>query len=77
MLAWLKEGHGETPASTGRKGDHLVGDYYVKFNDMLTAEVKEIMEREGIEKDEAEKKAGVLKEAQEMLLKWERGDKDR
>lgn len=76
MLAWLKEGNGETPASTGLKGDHFVGDYYVKFNDMLTAEVKGIMEREGIERDEAEKKAGVLKEAQEMLLKWERGDKE-
>ncbi len=76
MLAWLKEGNGETPASTGLKGDHLVGDYYVKFNDMLTAEVKEIMEREGIEKDEAEKKSYLLKEAQDMLLKWEQGDKE-
>jgi arginyl-tRNA synthetase len=76
MLAWLKEGNGETPASTGRKGDHLVGDYYVKFNDMLSAEVKEIMEREGVEKDEAEKKAKLLKEAQDMLLKWEHGDKE-
>jgi arginyl-tRNA synthetase len=76
MLAWLKKGNGETPASTGRKGDHLVGDYYVKFNDMLSAEVKEIMEREGVEKDEAEKKAKLLKEAQDMLLKWEHGDKE-
>ncbi len=76
MLAWLKEGNGATPASTGRKGDHLVGDYYVKFNEMLTAEVKEIMEYEGIEKEEAEKKATLLKEAQDMLLKWESGEKE-
>ena len=76
MLAWLKEGNGATPASTGLKGDHLVGDYYVKFNEMLTAEVKEIMEREGIEKVEAEKKATLLKEAQDMLLKWESGEKE-
>ncbi len=76
MLAWLKEGNGATPASTGLKGDHLVGDYYVKFNEMLTAEVKEIMEREGMEKEEAEKKATLLKEAQDMLLKWESGEKE-
>jgi arginyl-tRNA synthetase len=76
MLAWLKEGNGATPASTGRKGDHLVGDYYVKFNEMLTAEVKEIMECEGIEKEGAEQKATLLKEAQDMLLKWESGEKE-
>ncbi len=76
MLAWLKEGNGETPASTGRKGDHFVGDYYVKFNNLLNAEVKEIMVREGIEKEEAEKRAEVLNEAQDMLFRWERGDKE-
>ncbi|MDD2595584.1 MAG: arginine--tRNA ligase [Bacteroidales bacterium] len=76
MLAWLRKGNGETPATSGKKGDHLVGDYYVEFNNMLTAEVNRIMEEKGIDKDEAEKQAPLLKEAQEMLLKWEQGDKD-
>src|SRR5574344_36452 len=75
MLAWLKKGNGATPESTGKKGDHLVGDYYVEFNNMLTAETKQIMEADSsIDKDEAQKMASCQKEAQNMLLKWEQGD---
>ncbi|MBP5210340.1 MAG: arginine--tRNA ligase [Bacteroidales bacterium] len=74
MLAWLKFGNGTTPESTGIKGDHFVCNYYVKFNEMLSAEVKQIMENENVDKEDAEKKAACLKEAQEMLVKWESGD---
>jgi arginyl-tRNA synthetase len=73
MLAWLKCGNGETPESSGKKGDHLVGDYYVKFNDLLKAEVSELVAG-GMDPEEAEKKAPILQEAQEMLVKWEQGD---
>ncbi|MBO4768240.1 MAG: arginine--tRNA ligase [Bacteroidales bacterium] len=73
MLAWLKCGNGATPESTGKKGDHLIGDYYVKFNDLLKAEVKELMAG-GMSEEEAEKNAPILREAQEMLVKWEQGD---
>ena len=73
MLAWLKCGNGETPESSGKKGDHLVGDYYVKFNDLLKAEVAELVAG-GMDSEEAEKNAPILKEAQEMLVKWEQGD---
>ena len=73
MLAWLKCGNGETPESTGKKGDHLVGDYYVKFNDLLKAEVAELVAG-GMPEEEAEKNAPILQEAQAMLLKWEQGD---
>ncbi len=73
MLAWLKCGNGETPESSGRKGDHLVGDYYVKFNDLLKAEVAGLVDG-GMDPDVAEKEAPILKEAQEMLVKWEQGD---
>jgi len=76
MLAWLRTGNGETPESTRKKGDHFVGDYYVAFNEMLNAEVKEIMESDHVDKDEAEKKAEILKDAQKMLFKWEKGDKE-
>lgn len=76
MLAWLKKGNGITPQSSGKKGDHLVGDFYVEFNNMLTEEVNAIMERDHVDKDEAEKRSTCLKEAQEMLFKWEQGDKD-
>ncbi|MBQ7575020.1 MAG: arginine--tRNA ligase [Bacteroidales bacterium] len=73
MLAWLKCGNGATPESTGKKGDHLIGDYYVKFNDLLKAEVKELVAG-GMDEEEAEKNAPILREAQEMLVKWEQGD---
>lgn len=73
MLAWQKMGNGETPQSSGKKGDHLVGEYYVLFNDMLKKEVDQMV-KSGISKDEAEKNAPILKEAQQMLVKWEQGD---
>ena len=73
MLAWLKTGNGETPESSGKKGDHLVGDYYVAFNEIYKKEVDELTAG-GMSKEEAEKNAPSLKEAQEMLLKWEQGD---
>ncbi len=75
MLAWLKTGNGETPESSGKKGDHLVGDYYVAFNDMYRKEVDELVAG-GMSREEAEKNAPVLKEAQQMLLRWENGDKE-
>ncbi|MBP9993255.1 MAG: arginine--tRNA ligase [Bacteroidales bacterium] len=73
MLAWLKCGNGITPESSGMKGDHLVGDFYVKFNDLFKAEVKELVAG-GMSEDDAEKNAPILKEAQAMLVKWEQGD---
>ena len=76
MLAWQKWGDGETPASSGKKGDHLIGDYYVAFDKHYKAEVAEIMEREGCTKEEAEAKSPLMAEAREMLVKWEAGDKD-
>ena len=75
MIAWLKTGNGVTPQSSGIKGDHLVGDFYVKFNDLYKEEVEKLVS-EGMTKEEAEKNAPILKEAQEMLVKWEQGDKD-
>ncbi len=73
MLAWLKTANGETPETSGKKGDHLVGDCYVAFNDLYKKEVEELVAG-GMSKEEAEKNAPSLKEAQEMLLKWEQGD---
>ena len=73
MLAWLKTANGATPETSGKKGDHLVGDCYVAFNDIYKKEVEELMAG-GLSKEEAEKRAPSLKEAQEMLLKWEQGD---
>lgn len=73
MLAWLKTANGETPETSGKKGDHLVGDCYVAFNDIYKREVDELVAG-GMPKEEAEKNAPSLKEAQEMLLKWEHGD---
>lgn len=73
MLAWLKTANGETPETSGKKGDHLVGDCYVAFNDIYKREVDELVAG-GMPKEEAEKNAPSLKEAQEMLLKWEQGD---
>lgn len=73
MLAWQRLSGEETPQSSGLKGDHLVGKYYVAFNDMLVKEVEELTSQK-ISKEEAEKNAPLLKAAQEMLLKWENGD---
>lgn len=73
MLAWLKYGNGETPESSGKKGDHLVGDYYVAFDKHYKAEVAALMEK-GMTKEEAEAASPLMKEAREMLVKWEAGD---
>ena len=73
MLAWLKYGNGETPESSGKKGDHLIGDYYVAFDKHYKAEVAELMEK-GMTKEEAEAASPLMKEAREMLVKWEAGD---
>ena len=73
MLAWLKTGNGETPESSGKKGDHLVGDCYVAFNNIYRKEVEDLVAG-GMPNEEAEKNAPSLKEAQDMLLKWEKGD---
>ena len=75
MLAWLKVGNGETPESSGKKGDHLVGDCYVAFNNIYKAEVAELV-ASGMSEEEAEKEAPCLREAHEMLVKWEQGDKE-
>ncbi|MRI02298.1 arginine--tRNA ligase [Kriegella sp. EG-1] len=75
MLAWQKFGKGETPESTGLKGDKLVGNYYVAFDKAYKAEIAELVEN-GTKKEEAEKAAPLLIEAQEMLRKWEAGDED-
>lgn len=73
MLAWQKYGNGQTPASTGMKGDHLVGDYYVRFDKEYKEQVRQLM-RGGMEQEIAEREAPLMKEAQEMLVKWEQGD---
>ena len=75
MIAWKKAGNGVTPESSGKKGDHLVGDFYVKFNDLYKAEVAEL-EAKGMSKEEAEENAPILQEARQMLVKWEQGDKE-
>lgn len=73
MLAWQKWGNGATPESTGIKGDHLVGDYYVKFDKEYKAELS-ALEAQGMSKEEAEEKSQLMAEAREMLRKWEAGD---
>ncbi|SNZ01624.1 arginine--tRNA ligase [Flagellimonas pacifica] len=73
MLAWQKFGEGETPESTGLKGDHLVGKYYVAFDKAYKEEIADLV-TSGTEKEKAEKEAPILLEAQEMLRKWESGD---
>ena len=73
MLAWKKFGGGETPESSDKKGDHLVGDYYVAFDKHYKAEVAELMAG-GMTKEEAEAASPLMKEAHEMLVKWEAGD---
>lgn len=74
MLAWKKWGDGATPESAGKKGDHLIGDFYVAFDKHYKAELKEIMEKENVSEEEAEKKSTLMAEAREMLRKWEAGD---
>ncbi len=83
MLAWLKWGNGETPQSSGKKGDHLIGDYYVLFDKHYREQVAELTKKfvsEGMNendaKEKAEREAPLIKEAHEMLVKWEQGDKD-
>ena len=83
MLAWLKYGNGETPETSGKKGDHLIGDYYVAFDKHYREEVKQLTAQymaEGMGEEEAEKKAKevspLIKEAHEMLVKWEQNDPD-
>jgi arginyl-tRNA synthetase len=75
MLAWQKWGAGVTPEQSGRKGDHLVGDYYVMFDKVYKAQQAEL-KAQGASDDEASRQAPVLREAQEMLRKWEQGDED-
>ena len=83
MLAWLKYGNGETPESSGKKGDHLVGDYYVAFDQHYRAEVAELKAQliaQGVSEEEAETRAKaevpLMVEAREMLRKWEQGDEE-
>jgi arginyl-tRNA synthetase len=73
MLAWLKWGNGDTPESTGKKGDHLIGDFYVAFDKHYKAEIKELVEK-GMSPEEAEKQAPLIQEAHDMLRRWEAGD---
>lgn len=73
MLAWLKYGNGATPESTGIKGDHLIGDYYVAFDKHYKEQIKELMEQ-GMSEEEAKNEAPLIKEAREMLVKWENND---
>lgn len=74
MLAWQKWGEGVTPEKAGKKGDHLIGDFYVLFDKHYKAELKEIMEREGVSEEEAAKLSPLMAEAREMLRKWEAKD---
>ena len=75
MLAWMRYGNGETPETSGMKGDHLVGKYYVEFDKHYKEEVKHLMES-GVEEEQAKKEAPLMVEAQQMLKKWEEGDKE-
>ena len=75
MLAWLLFGNGETPESSGKKGDHLIGDYYVRFDKEYRKQVQELM-AQGKDGDTAKKEAPLMREAQQMLLKWEQGDSE-
>lgn len=75
MLAWQMFGSGETPQSSGIKGDHLVGKYYVEFDKAYKKEIQQLIDK-GTDKESAEKDAPIFKAAQEMLLKWENGDKE-
>ena len=75
MLAWQKWGNGETPESSGKKGDHLIGDYYVAFDKHYREEVKELV-AQGMDEEKAKQEAPLIKEAHEMLVKWEQGDSE-
>ena len=73
MLAWQLFGNGETPETSGKKGDHLIGDYYVRFDKEYKAQIKELVAN-GMDEETAKKEAPLMKEAQAMLVKWEQGD---
>ena len=73
MLAWLKYGNGETPETSGKKGDHLIGDYYVAFDKHYREEVKELV-AQGMDEEKAKQEAPLIKEAHDMLVKWEQND---
>ena len=73
MLAWLRYGNGETPESSGKKGDHLIGDYYVRFDKEYRKQIAELVAG-GLDEETAKKEAPLMKEAQAMLLKWEQND---
>ena len=73
MLAWLRYGNGETPESSGKKGDHLIGDYYVAFDQHYREEVKELVAK-GMNEETAKQEAPLMKEAHDMLVKWENND---
>ncbi len=73
MLAWLKWGNGVTPESAGKKGDHLIGDFYVAFDRHYREEIKELM-AQGMSEDEAKEKSPLMQEAREMLVRWEQND---
>ena len=73
MLAWQYYGNGETPESSGKKGDHLIGDYYVAFDKHYREQIKELMEK-GMDEEAAKQEAPLIKEAHEMLVKWEQND---
>ena len=74
MLAWQKWGDGATPENTGKKGDHLIGDFYVLFDKHYRAEVKELMETKGLSEDDAKAQSPLMAEARAMLRKWEEKD---
>lgn len=76
MLAWKKWGEGITPEKAGKKGDHLIGDFYVLFDRHLKEEVAQIMDREGVSKEEAKEKSVLMQEARELLRRWEAGDEE-
>ena len=76
MLAWQKWGNGVTPETAGKKGDHLIGDFYVEFDKHYKAEVKELMETKGLSQEDAEKQSPLMAEAHAMLKRWEDGDED-
>ncbi|MBQ2292121.1 MAG: arginine--tRNA ligase [Bacteroidaceae bacterium] len=73
MLAWLKWGNGETPETSGKKGDHLIGDYYVAFDKHYREEVKQLVSQ-GMDEEQAKQEAPLIKESLEMLVKWEQND---
>ena len=73
MLAWLKYGNGETPETSGKKGDHLIGDYYVAFDKHYREEIKQLVES-SMDEEQAKQEAPLIKEAHEMLVKWENND---